>query len=63
MSVCLDAFVLLAWLQDEQGADLVEESLQRAAEEESFRSLLSVVNLGEPSQGNGQRRCFLGRGI
>lgn len=37
MSVCLDAFALLAWLQDEAGAAEVESYLVRAAEEEDFR--------------------------
>jgi len=47
MSVCLDAFALLAWLQDESGADEVEGYLVRATEEEDFRCYLSTINLGE----------------
>lgn len=47
MSVCLDAFALLTWLQDEPGAYLVEEFLQRAATEVDFRCYLSLINLGE----------------
>lgn len=47
MSVCLDAFAILAWLQDEPGADLVDELLQRAALEKSFRCFISLINLGE----------------
>lgn len=39
MSVCLDAFALLSWLQDEPGAAHVQELLERAAQEqeEEFR--------------------------
>ncbi len=47
MSVCLDACALLAWLQNEPGADLVEEFLQRAATEVNFRCFISLINLGE----------------
>ncbi len=47
MSVCLDAFAILTWLQDEPGADLVDEFLQRAAGEKDFRCFVSLVNLGE----------------
>jgi len=47
MSICLDAFALLAWLQNEPGADLVEDALDRAAKEDSFHCFLSVINLGE----------------
>lgn len=47
MSVCLDAFALLTWLQDEPGAYLVEEFLQRAATEGDFRCYISLINLGE----------------
>ncbi|HID63647.1 MAG TPA: type II toxin-antitoxin system VapC family toxin [Anaerolineae bacterium] len=47
MSVCLDAFALLAWLQNEPGAELVEDALERAAREDIFHCFLSVINLGE----------------
>lgn len=47
MSVCLDAFALLSWLQDEPGADQVEGFLERAATEEEFRCWISWINLGE----------------
>ena len=48
MSTCLDAFALLAWLQDEPGADLVEDALQQAAEgKDGYRCFLSTINLGE----------------
>lgn len=47
MSVCLDAFAILSWLQNEPGADKVEEYLARSAEEEDFRCYLSTINLGE----------------
>ena len=47
MSVCLDAFAILAWLQNESGADEVEEYLVRAAEEGDFSCYLSTINLGE----------------
>jgi predicted nucleic acid-binding protein len=47
VSVCLDAFAILAWLQDEPGADLVESFLERAGREEEHRCFLSIINLGE----------------
>lgn len=47
MSVCLDAFALLAWLQDESGAGEVEGYLRRAAEHAGFSCYLSTINLGE----------------
>ena len=47
MSVCLDSFALLAWLQDEPGAAVVEGYLDRAAQERSFACFVSIVNLGE----------------
>jgi len=47
MSVCLDAFALLAWLQNEAGADLVEDALEQAAREDAFHCFLSAINLGE----------------
>lgn len=47
MSVCLDSFALLAWLQDEHGAGQTEEFLNRAAREEGFRCFVSAINLGE----------------
>lgn len=47
MSVCLDAFALLAWLQDESGAEEIESYLERAVEDSDFRCYLSTINLGE----------------
>ena len=47
MSVCLDAFALLAWLQDEPGAALTEQFLNRASSENSSHCLVSAINLGE----------------
>ena len=47
MSICLDAFALLTWLQDEPGAELVEDALEQAAREDAFHCFLSVINLGE----------------
>lgn len=47
MSVCLDAFALLTWLQDESGAEEVESFLVRAAKDSNFRCYLSFINLGE----------------
>lgn len=47
MSVCLDAFALLAWLQDESGAGEVEGYFSRAAEDGEFTCYLSTINLGE----------------
>lgn len=47
MSVCLDAFAFLARLQEEPGADLVDEFLNRVATETDFRCFISWINLGE----------------
>jgi predicted nucleic acid-binding protein len=47
MSVCLDAFALLAWLQDEPGADLTEQFLNRTVNEADFQCLVSTINLSE----------------
>ncbi|MGB9873329.1 MAG: type II toxin-antitoxin system VapC family toxin [Anaerolineae bacterium] len=47
MSVCLDAYAILAWLQDEPGAEFVEEFLRKGAGEKGFRCFVSWVNLGE----------------
>jgi predicted nucleic acid-binding protein len=47
MSVCLDAFALLAWLQDESGAGEVEGYLRRATEDAGFGCYLSTIDLGE----------------
>jgi len=44
MSVCLDAFALLARLQDESGADEVEGYLVRATEEEDFRCEINLIS-------------------
>ncbi|MGB9873246.1 MAG: type II toxin-antitoxin system VapC family toxin [Anaerolineae bacterium] len=37
----------MAWLQNEPGADLVEDALEQAAREDNFRCFLSAINLGE----------------
>jgi predicted nucleic acid-binding protein len=47
VSVCLDAFALLAWLQNEPGADLTERFLNQATNEEDFQCFVSAINLGE----------------
>lgn len=47
MSVCLDAFALMAWLQNEPGAEQVDTFLQQASEENDSRCFISLVNLGE----------------
>lgn len=47
MSVCLDAFAVLTWLQDEAGADEVEKHLQQVHEQGEYRCFLSLINLGE----------------
>lgn len=47
MSVCFDAFALLTWLQEEPGADQVEEFLNQATGEEGFFCFVSIINLGE----------------
>ncbi len=47
MSVCLDSFALLSWLQGERGASDVEAHLARAASAKDSRAWISVVNLAE----------------
>lgn len=47
VSVCLDAFALMAWLQNEPGADQVESYLQEAQEQTEQRCFVSLINLGE----------------
>lgn len=40
MSVCLDSFALLAWLQNEISSNEVERYLERAVNEEDFECYL-----------------------
>jgi hypothetical protein len=47
VSHCLDAFALLAWLQDEPGADITEGFLRRAANNQGFHCFVSAINVGE----------------
>jgi predicted nucleic acid-binding protein len=47
VSVCLDAFALIAWLQDEPGAEQVGNLLQQASAQEDSRCFISLLNLGE----------------
>ena len=47
MSVCLDSFALLSWLQGEAGASVVEGHLGSASSSKGFRCWVSVVNLAE----------------
>lgn len=47
MSVCLDAFALLCWLQDEPGAEVVEGHLDAGSGAPEARPSVSLVNLGE----------------
>jgi uncharacterized protein with PIN domain len=47
MTVCLDTFALLAWIQGEPAAERVDGDLRRAAGSEDARCLMSAVNLGE----------------
>jgi len=47
VSVCLDAFALLAWLQDEPGADITEGFLSQAASRQGFQRFVSAINVGE----------------
>jgi len=47
VSGCLDAFAILAWLQDEPGSDITGSHLQRAASDEEFRCFVSIINLAE----------------
>ena len=47
VSVCLDSFALLAWLQDEPGADITEGFLRQAASGPGFQCFVSAINVGE----------------
>ena len=47
MSVCLDSFALLSWLQGEQGAATVGGHLSDASASRGFRCWISAVNLAE----------------
>lgn len=47
MSVCLDAFALLCWLQDESGAEVVERYLTAGSRDPQSRPPVSLMNLGE----------------
>lgn len=47
MSVCLDAFALMAWLQNEPGAGRVEGYLQQAQGQKEQKCFVSLINLGE----------------
>jgi len=42
----LDSFAILAWIQDEEGAQYVEELLYKAQEEKEYL-ILHIINLGE----------------
>lgn len=44
--MCLDAFALLAWLQDEPGAPIVERRLSEA-EGRASECCVSIINIGE----------------
>ena len=43
VSVCLDSFALLAWLQDEPGADITEGFLRQAASGQGFQCFVSAI--------------------
>ena len=47
MSICLDAFALMAWLQNESGADQVEAFLHQTQQREDQHCFMSLINLGE----------------
>jgi len=47
VSVCLDAFALMAWLQNEPGASQVESYLQQALAQSEQKCFVSLINLGE----------------
>lgn len=47
MSVCLDAFALMAWLQNEPGASQVEGYLLQSHGQNEQRCFVSLINLGE----------------
>ena len=47
VSVCLDAFALMTWLQNEPGADQVEDLLHQVQEQKEQKCFVSLINLGE----------------
>jgi ribonuclease VapC len=47
LSVVLDSFALLSWLQAEKGAAVVEAHLTKAATSKGTRCWVSIVNLAE----------------
>lgn len=47
MSACLDAYAILCWLQDEPGADIVDQHLSEGDRDKANRCPTSVINLGE----------------
>jgi ribonuclease VapC len=47
VSVCPDSFALLAWLQDEPGADITEGFLRQAASGQGLQCFVSAINVGE----------------
>jgi uncharacterized protein len=47
VTACLDAFAILCWLQDEPGAEIVEEHLSAGEGQEAVRCPISLINLGE----------------
>lgn len=47
MSVCLDAYAILAWLRGEDGEARVQEYLESSATDSDQRCFVSVINLAE----------------
>lgn len=47
MSVCLDSYALLAWMNNENGASTVDGYLQQASSEDDFFCYISTINLAE----------------
>ena len=47
MSVCLDAYAVLCWLQDEPGSSDVERLLEAAVTADQASCYISRINLGE----------------
>ncbi len=47
VSICLDSFALLSWLQDEAGAAMTEGFLSQATGAHDFQCYVSAINMGE----------------
>lgn len=47
MSVCLDSYALLAWMNNEKGASTVDAYLQQANSDDDFSCYIASINVAE----------------